>query len=71
MDLRNELSCSTPTSSNHENNEEDKIIVINKSVVLDSNLPVFDEEFYKWKKDFWKNRIANIKNVVAPMVDQR
>jgi hypothetical protein len=35
--------------------------------------PQLDENFLAWKKNFWKEKICKdgIKNVLAPMVDQR
>jgi hypothetical protein len=42
-------------------------------VELPKELPEFDEDFYKWKLEYWTHQIheKNIKNMVAPMVDQR
>ena len=51
--------------------DDDEIIFLKKDVRLPLELPTFDDEFYTLKRNFWKERIGSIKNVVAPMVDQR
>lgn len=58
--------------SNSEDKKHDaEIIHVTKSVELSNDLPTFDQEFYQWKKNYWKEKIKDIKYVVAPMVDQR
>lgn len=54
-----------------EETTSEQLLHVGKSVRLSAELPVFDEAFYAWKKSYWKERIKGVKNVVAPMVDQR
>lgn len=65
--MGNELKSDTLV----DNKNEQKILVITKSVVLCPEISQFTEDFYKWKINYWKNCISKIRNVVAPMVDQR
>lgn len=62
---------STAGSNSAADNEEIFIQCITKAVRLPEDLPLFDDVFYEQKRDFWRKRISGIKNVVAPMVDQR
>lgn len=52
--------------------ENDGLLRVGK-IELPTELPTFDEEFYRWKREYWANRIKaeGIKFMVAPMVDQR
>lgn len=56
---------------NINKNSECELIYITKKISLPNELPTFEPDFYLWKKNFWKVNIKNIKNIVAPMVDQR
>ncbi|CEF66868.1 tRNA-dihydrouridine(16/17) synthase [NAD(P)(+)]-like [Strongyloides ratti] len=51
-------------------NEEVDFINVPQIMILSNELPTFDEDFQQAKKNYWKNKIKNIKKVVAPMVDQ-
>lgn len=48
--------------------ESDGLLHVGR-IVLPKELPVFDEEFYEWKRTFWSNRIKEdgIRYVVAPV----
>jgi hypothetical protein len=55
-----------------KSSETDGFLRVGK-IVLPEELPIFDDEFYKWKREYWANQVRekNIKYMVAPMVDQR
>lgn len=52
-------------------NNNNELIYITKKIKVTDELPIFEFDFYQWKKNYWKEKIKNIKYVVAPMVDQR
>ena len=52
---------------------ESRFIHVGDVQLPPDELPEFDEEFYVWKRNYWKHKLAadGIRFVVAPMVDQR
>lgn len=71
MLVESDFLKSTISSNNNKEENEVKLMIVTKLVQLSLKLPEFSEDFYNWKRNYWKDRIGNIRNVVAPMVDQR
>ncbi|KAI1713521.1 dihydrouridine synthase (Dus) domain-containing protein [Ditylenchus destructor] len=63
-------SESLPINEETREGTDESIKFVGKHVHLSPELPEFEPEFYEWKRNFWKERMKNIKHVVAPMVDQ-
>uniref|UniRef100_A0A183BUG5 tRNA-dihydrouridine(16/17) synthase [NAD(P)(+)] n=1 Tax=Globodera pallida TaxID=36090 RepID=A0A183BUG5_GLOPA len=55
--------------SDHNQIPAESIRFVQKNAVICPSAP-FGMDFLQWKKSFWRERMASIKNVVAPMVDQ-